>query len=370
MGLFDFLEVAPREVQPRDIAKLLCFYYTESMISKLREQLGDAVRENEVLAKQVNFRIGGAARYFFEARSSDEIVASVTVARALRVPFFILGGGSNVLVSDRGFDGLVIKAANRNYEVKPRVGGLTSTVFVEAGVLSAFLARKTAEAGLTGFEWAISLPGTVGGAIRGNAGCFGGEMKDVVNRVHIFNPQSPFNNSRELLKGEKGIVELNNDDCQFGYRDSVFKHKNSAAIILSAEIELRRDDPAACVARLEEKLRMRRDKQPLESSSAGCLFKNFEFSDRTEIETLLKKITVPSEFITVRRIPAAWLIDRCGLKGTRIGDVMISGRHANFVLNMGKATASDVVQLASLVKMKVHDEFGIELHEEVQLVGF
>ncbi|MBI4133196.1 UDP-N-acetylmuramate dehydrogenase [Candidatus Uhrbacteria bacterium] len=344
------------------------------MIESLQVKL-ERVVENESLAKNTNFRIGGPARYFFEATSSEEMVKAVTAARELGVPTFVLGGGSNVLVSDAGFDGLVIKAANRGVVIAsdrgergdlmqrllrrfaPRNDKIVR-VSAEAGVLSAFLARKTAEVGLTGFEWAISLPGTIGGAIRGNAGCFGGEMRDVVRSVEVFDPQ----------KSER--YTLNAERLQFSYRDSIFKHMEPAPIILSVKIELKRDDSRACLERIEATLRLRKEKQPLDASSAGCLFKNFEFKDRGEITRLESKLKVPEEFIVARRIPAGWIIDQLGLKGTRIGDVQVSEKHGNFMTNLGKATADEVAQLAALIKTRARNDLGIQLHEEVQYVGF
>lgn len=304
------------------------------------------------------------------------MMKAVVAAHEFGVPFFVLGGGSNVLVSDAGFDGLVIKAANRNYVIPAKEGIRTGssiksgmTVAAEAGVLSAFLARKTAEAGLTGFEWAISLPGTIGGAVRGNAGCFGGEMKDVISRVHVLITKPPRNDSREL--GERlEVKEFTNKECQFGYRDSIFKHREPARIILSAELALTQDDPKACLERIEATLRLRKEKQPLDASSAGCLFKNFEFRNRSEIAKLESKVKVPEEFIAARRIPAGWVIDQLGLKGKRIGDIQVSEKHGNFMTNLGKATADEVVQLAALIKTRARNDLGIQLHEEVQYIGF
>ncbi|MDP3985777.1 MAG: UDP-N-acetylmuramate dehydrogenase, partial [bacterium] len=268
----------------------------------LEEKLS-GLKQNEPLAKQVNFRIGGPARYFFEAASQEDFLKAVQAATECRVPFFVIGGGSNVLVSDAGFDGLIIKSANRKLEIRP-----DGIVVAEAGIPSALVARKTAEAGLTGFEWAVSLPGTIGGAVRGNAGCFGGEIKDVVKNVDAFDVQ-------KSVKRQVSSVK-----CEFKYRDSIFKRSTPNLIVLSVELQLAKDDPAACVARVEEKLAARREHQPLESSSAGCLFKNFEFQDEREIEKLKKVTDVPQEFISAKRIPAGWIIDQLGLKGHQIGD--------------------------------------------------
>ncbi len=324
------------------------------MLDRLRSQLGERLRENEPLAGYTNFRIGGPAQFFFEAQSSTELIKTFQTAQSLGLPFFILGGGSDVLIADDGFRGLVIKAANRYYEIIPERG----RVLVEAGVLASFLARKTAEAGLAGLEWAISLPGTMGGGIFGNAGCFGGEMGRVVKRVRIMDP-------------ELGIKELTADQCQFGYRDSIFKHLHPRPVILSAEFELAKDDPTICQQRLEEKLAQRREKQPLESSSAGCIFKNaLILPGQVKLETGRRCLPLPEEFIFRGQLPAAWLIEQAGLKGRRQGEAMISEKHANFILNLGQATAREVKQLIDLVKKRVVEEFGIELVEEVQLIGF
>ncbi len=324
-------------------------------IKHLKERFGDRLRENEPLSKHVNIRIGGPARWYLEARSSEEIVEAVRAAKADVVRFAILGGGSNTLPSDEGFDGLLIQAANRNWSIESNLKPQTSNVYAEAGVLSAFLARKTAEAGLTGFDWAVSLPGTIGGAVRGNAGCFGGETKDAVVEV-------------ETLRPDGSVVRYANAECDFGYRDSIFKHHDE--IILSATLALKPAPKEECLARLESALSKRKAEQPLEFSSAGCMFKNFEYRDESEIAKLKERSDVPKEFLERKRIPAGWLIEQADLKGKKIGGAAVSGKHGNFLVNTGSATASDVVQLISLVKMKIRDEYGIQLEEEVQLLGF
>lgn len=325
------------------------------MIDELVTKLGDTVRENEPLSKHTNFRVGGPARYFFDAPSSELLVKAVRAALELGLAYFVLGGGSNILVSDKGFDGLVIKVANRKWTVTE-----TGTVTAEAGVLSAFLARKTAEAGLAGFEWAISLPGTIGGGVCGDAGCFGGEMRQAVTQVAVLT----------LENNQWLVANYSNSACQFEYRDSIFKHMNPLPIILSVEFQLKKDDPAACLARLNETLALRKEKQPLESSSAGCMFKNFEFDKESEVIQLKMKTTVPEVFLKAKRIPAGWIVDQLQLKGKQIGDAKVSDKHGNFIVNAGKATADQVVQMVSLIKMRARDEFGVQLHEEVQYVGF
>lgn len=316
---------------------------------KLREAFGERLKENEPLSKHVNIRMGGPARFYVEAKTKDEIAAAAKAADADGLRWVVLGGGSNTLPSDEGYDGLVIKAATLGWKISGE------RVTAEAGVPSAFLARKTAEAGLTGFEWAISLPGTIGGAVRGNAGCFGGEMKDAVVEV-------------EVLRKDGTVATYGKEACGFGYRESVFK--KNGEIVLSATLALAPAPKEECLARLEAALGKRKAEQPLDQSSAGCMFKNFEYEDEAEIAKLRERLEVPEAFLKAKRIPAGWLIDQADLKGKRIGGAAVSDKHGNFLTNTGKATASDVLQLISLIKMKIRDEYGIQLEEEVQLLGF
>jgi UDP-N-acetylmuramate dehydrogenase len=227
-------------------------------------------------------------------------------------------------------------------------------VRVDAGVLSSALARVTAHAGLKGLTWAISLPGTVGGGIRGNAGCFGGEMKDRLVSIQV------------LREGE--ILQIPREELAFSYRESAIKHSND--IILSAIFELEEGNAQELKAELDDLLMKRKISQPLDAGSAGCLFKNYEVHDQNELQSLMGKLAVPPEMISARRISAGWLIDTLGLKGTRMGDAKISEVHGNFVVNTGSATADEVVQLIALIKTRARNEFGIQLQEEVQYVGF
>lgn len=336
--------------------------------NELKMRFGDRLKKDEPLSKHVNIRIGGPASYYLEARSSDELVAAVEAALADGLPFVVIGGGSNTLPSDEGFKGLVIQAANRAWRIDPPspdgYGG--ARVHAEAGVPSAFLARKTAEAGLTGLEWAASLPGTIGGAVRGNAGCFGGEIRDCVVSVDALRINRGPSPQGTIPTVERVVYTA--EDCRFGYRDSAFKR--SPDVILDVELELRQAPKEECLKRLEDVLSKRRLEQPTGNASAGCMFKNFEYREESDIEKLKSRLDVPSEFLKRKRIPAGWLIEQADLKGTRIGGAMISEKHGNFLVNLGGAAASDVVQLISLVKMKVRDSFGIQLEEEVQLLGF
>ena len=322
-----------------------------TIVDKFRERFQAQFKENESLAKHLNIRIGGPARYFVEARSTQELVDTVQFARDYAVPYFILGGGSNTLVSDAGYDGLVIKAANRGVKID------NERVVCDAGAISASIARMTADKGLRGFEWAISLPGTIGGAVRGNAGCFGGETKDSVELVRLLR--------------DGALVEVSGEDMHFGYRHSVLKDEgHEDEVILDVTLKLIPGDRAEAMALIDKHLANRKASQPLGSSSCGCMFKNFEFSDEAIIAELRSKFELPEAFIAQKRIPAGWIIDKLGLKGTAVGDAEVSLQHGNFLLNKGHASAADIAELVRKVKARVRDEAGIVLSEEVQHLGF
>ncbi len=324
-------------------------HITNEQIEQITSALPN-VTENEPMAKHTNFRIGGPARLYLVAQSSDDLMKAVQAAVDAKVPWYVFGGGSNLLVSDKGFDGLMIQSANRALSIEG------AKVSCEAGAITALVARKTAEAGLTGFEWAVGIPGSIGGAIFGNAGCYGGETKDAVTSVDAY----------RLKDGKR--VTYSNEKCRFGYRDSLFKHEQH--VILGCEMELKQGDADAALAKLNEINAKRKDNQPLGESSAGCMFKNFEFTDEKDLEKLRKEIDVPQDMVDSKCIPAGWLVERSGLKGYKLGGVEVSQRHANFLINDGSATADQIAQLVSLCQMKVRDNFGIPLQTEVQFVGF
>lgn len=315
---------------------------------QLQDIVGSRVLENEPLSKHTNFRIGGSAKWLVEVRGVEELQQVIDLAQKNSIPYVVFGGGSNTLASDAGFDGIVIKIAMRTYDI------YGTRVVAEAGVLSSALARATANAGLKGLAWAISLPGTIGGGVRGNAGCFGGEMKDLLVKIDV------------LRDGE--IVELTKDELQFSYRESVLKQ--STDVVLSASFELEEGDEQELKAELDNKLMKRKSSQPLDAGSAGCLFKNYEIKDEQESQRLTQKLDIPSEMLSARRISAGWLIDQLGLKGKQIGKAKISEKHGNFIVNLGGATADEVVQLVALIKTRARNEFGIQLDEEVAYIGF
>lgn len=302
------------------------------------------------MSKHTNLRIGGPARLYVALGSAEEIINAVHAAEAADIPWYIFGGGSNLLVADNGFEGLVIQSTLRDLAI---VG---DRITVGAGVITALVARKAAEAGLTGFEWAIGVPGTIGGAVYGNAGCYGGEMKDVVTSVDAYDVAN------------RKRVTYTNADCVFAYRESRFKKERH--LIFGCTITLAPGDAAAAKARMNEIVNTRKEKQPLDASSAGCAFKNYEFTDASNIAALQSIVPVPQAMIDAKRIPAGWLIDQAGLLGASVGNIAVSQKHGNFLVQKSGATASDTVKLMQHIKQTVRGRFGVELQEEVQLLGF
>lgn len=309
-----------------------------------------SAKRDEPIAPKTYLKIGGPARLFVVANSSEELLACVNAAIEINIPFYVIGGGSNILVSDDGYEGVLIQAGNRHFKIEGE------TVTAEAGVFSGLLAREVAKAGLEGFEWGIGVPGTIGGATYGDAGCFGGEMRDVVTNVRAYD----LTNKRE--------VNYSNAECRFAYRESRFKHEPH--IILETTMTLKKGDAAVAQQKLEEIMGKRKDTQPQGAFTAGCLFKNVECANESDLDIARRSLEIPQEMIAAKKIPAGWLIDKLDLKGKTIGKAQVSPVHGNFLVNLGGATASDVIQLSSFVKMKARDELGIFLEDEVQYVGF
>jgi UDP-N-acetylmuramate dehydrogenase len=307
-------------------------------------------KRDELMARRTLLKIGGPAQIYLVAENSDDLIRAVQTARRLEIPYYIFGGGSNLLVSDEGFSGVVIQLADHAFSIQGE------TVTAAAGALTGLVAQQAAKTGLTGFEWAATIPGTLGGAVYGNSGCFGGETKDAVVSVEVYDVEK---DQRATLK---------NKDCRFAYRDSRFKHE--PLIILKVVLKLNLGNAETSLQKIDEIMTKRRDAQPQGQFSAGCLFKNFEYADESVLEKLKGQFEIPQAMLKNKTISAGWLIDQLGLKGAKIGQAQISPMHGNFMVNLGGARAQDVIALSSLVKMKVRDELGILLEDEVQLLGF
>ncbi len=291
--------------------------------------LGIRAKRNESLAPHTTFRIGGPADFFVEAKTISDLIEYVKLAREHGVEIFVLGNGSNVLVLDGGVRGLVIENHCDQFSLSV-IGTERAILTAESGVPLPNVANRMARQGWSGLEWAIGVPGTVGAAVVGNAGAQGGCIADNLLQV-------------SLLDAAGAMRKLSIQDLAFGYRDSRFKHAKSE-IILSADFELRQDDPQVCIARMIEYSEHRRRTQPTEPS-VGSMFKN-----------------PPGDF-------AGRLIEQAGLKGTRVGKVEVSQVHANFFVNQGGATAKEVLRLIDIVREQVRKKFGIELELEIELVG-
>jgi len=308
---------------------------------EIKERIAD-IQENVPLAPLTTFRIGGPARYLYLAKSKEEIIEAVRVVKESSLLFFILGGGSNLLVADAGFDGLVIKVQSSKIKVK------NETLEAESGAILGQVVTDSIKANLTGLGWAVGIPGTVGGAVYGNAGAFGYHLSEVVEKV-------------EVLDENDQVRVLSNEDCQFGYRDSIFKHR--PWVILEATFKLKKGKAVKSQKLIQEYLSRRKTPS---YPSAGSVFKNLEVRGlRSEVRE-----QIPKEKIKGGIVPTGYLIEQCGLKGKQIGGAKISEKHANFIVNLGDAKASDVVELIKLTKEKIAEKFGIKLEKEIQYLGF
>jgi len=311
----------------------------------------EKLKKNFLLKNLTTFRIGGKAQYFFEARNKEEIIEVLQWVQQKKLPFFVLGGGSNVLINDKKYKGLVIKIQEsgiRNQE---------SGIEVEAGVSLGRLVGLAKQEGLAGMEWAMGIPGTVGGAVYGNAGSFGQSMADAVESVEAID----FGNQ------ELRIRNYEKEECGFGYRDSIFKH-NKNLIILSVKIKLQTGNKEQIENKMKDFFILKKQTQPIEYYSAGSIFKNQELGIKNQ--ELLEKFPELKKFQEKNFIPTAWFIDKAGLKTKQIGRAQISNKHSNFIVNMGGARALDVKKLIDLIKKKIKKEFNVVLTEEVQYLGF
>jgi UDP-N-acetylmuramate dehydrogenase len=285
------------------------------------------IKVDEDLKKHCTFMIGGPADYFYECRDSDELPKIIKAAKILKIPFFIFGAGSNILFDDKGFRGLIIKMESKKIEVKE------DFIKADAGVMISQLIKESLKNRLSGLEKWAGLPGTVGGAVRGNAGCNGLETNDILVRATVFNPES------------EEIKEIKVKDLNYSYRKSSLKETEE--IVLNAtfklkEAEISEEEQENLMKEVNKK---RLGKQPF-GKTTGSFFKN------------------PSP-----ENPAGMLIEKAELKGKTIGKAQISEKHANFFLNLGGASSCDIIKLAKLAKSQVEAEFGILLEEEVQILS-
>ena len=288
-------------------------------------------QKNVSLKDYTTFKIGGKAKYFCRVSTKEELIEATKFAKKMKLPFFILGTGSNLLISDKGFNGLVIKIQYSTFNIQ------YSKILTGAGTSLSQLVNAATSAGLTGLEWAAGIPGTVGGAVYGNAGAFGKSMKDVIKTVTVLK----IPNSKSQIPNKFQTKKYKNKECRFGYRDSIFK-KRKDLIIISATLQLKKGKKKEIGNIMKEYLEYKKKTQPLNFPSAGSVFKN------------------PKGFF------AAELVEKAGLKGKKIGNAKFSEKHANFIVNLGGAAAQDVKKLINLAKKSVKNKFKVKLEEEIQ----
>lgn len=286
----------------------------------------DSILIDEPMSRHTTFRLGGPADFFVTPKAKEEVRDVVRICKEAGMPYYIIGNGSNLLVSDAGYRGVIIQIYKEMNEVKVE-GDL---VKAQAGALLSGIAAKALGAELTGFEFASGIPGTIGGACVMNAGAYGGEMKDVLESVTV-------------LTGEGKIIELGRNELELGYRTSVIAKKGY--IVLGAVLKLERGDGEKIKTYMDELKEKRVTKQPLEYPSAGSTFKR------------------PEGYF------AGKLIEDAGLRGFQVGGAQVSEKHCGFVINRDHATAADIMELMRQVQIRVKENSGVDLEPEVKRLG-
>ena len=286
----------------------------------------DSILIDEPMSRHTTFRVGGPADFFVTPKAKEEVRDVIRICKEAGMPYYIIGNGSNLLVSDAGYRGVIVQIYKEMNEVKVE-GDL---VKAQAGALLSGIAAKALGAELSGFEFASGIPGTIGGACVMNAGAYGGEMKDVLESVTV-------------LTGEGKIIELGRNELELGYRTSVIAKKGY--IVLGAVLKLERGDGEKIKTYMDELKEKRVTKQPLEYPSAGSTFKR------------------PEGYF------AGKLIEDAGLRGFQVGGAQVSEKHCGFVINRDHATAADIMELMSLVQIRVKENSGVDLEPEVKRLG-
>ncbi|MFA4831086.1 MAG: UDP-N-acetylmuramate dehydrogenase [Patescibacteria group bacterium] len=298
------------------------------------------VKLNEPLAKHTTFKIGGPADYFIVVEEREKLVELLNYLSGEGIDYFILGGGSNLLISDEGMRAAVIQLKFGRIEFTRE-----KEAEAEAGALLSQLVNMAAAEGLSGLGWAAGIPGTIGGAARGNTGAMGYHTAGAIAKVEVWRD------------GE--VLVLDRQDCEFGYRDSAFKHNRD--VILRVWLVFKKADKGELAKEIQYNISCRTN-QP-KGYSAGCFFKNINLpnwpGNVNELPEIFKKRGT---------VPVGWLMEQVGMKGKKKGDAQVGVEHGNFIVNLGKAKANDVLALVEEIKIKVYDMFGVELEEEVEIV--
>lgn len=302
--------------------------YSEKLIDfeKTAQGLGVKIKRNEPMSAHTTFKVGGCCDIMAFPNSVESVRRLILCANSSGIDYYILGNGSNVLFSDKGFRGAIIILGTDFSDITVKDDVITAS----AGASLQKVCRRALECCLSGMEFAYGIPGAVGGAIYMNAGAYGGEIKDIVSRVICVNKRGD-------------IITYAADELNFAYRSSRFS--DSGEVILSADFKLQKGDPSSIKARMDELMERRKSRQPLEYPSAGSAFKRPEGTF------------------------AGLVIEQSGLKGYTVGGAQISEKHANFVINKGGATADDILKLISDVKKVVKEKTGFELECEIRIIG-
>ena len=303
------------------------------MIKKLVDKLqkdGYSIKLNEPMSKHTSFKTGGNAEVYIIAKSIEQIKEVVKLSKENNIPIYIIGNGSNVLVKDEGIEGIVLKIQLEKINIIRKDEDVNVYVEADAGVKLAVLAHKLMQEGIEGFEFASGIPGTIGGAIRMNAGAHGGEMKDIVK-------------STQYMDENGNIKEMELLNHEFDYRKSIFSNKNY--IILKTTFCLKKGDKKEIENKIIEYRNWRKEKQPLEYPNAGSTFKRGK------------------DFITAK------LIDECGLKGYKIGGAQVSEKHVGFIINTGNATSKDILELIEYVQKTVYEKCKKNIELEIEIMG-
>ena len=310
------------------------------------------IKQNVPLRNYSNYKIGGEATYFLEVTSREELILGIKEWRDISRNFsdekkkiFVLSGGSNVLIDDRGIDGLVIHdnitTIERNGEQVTSGSGLKIEDFLNFCIANS----------LSGLEWAGGLPGTIGGAVRGNAGAFGGETKNSILEVRSINLETLEETTR------------NNKDCRFDYRTSIFKQEAFNEFILSVVFKLTLGKREDIEREVYEKINYRKVNHPLDLPSIGSTFKNIPFDKLSAEQQVEFKDFIKNDPFPV--LPVAKLLHLANLKGQRVGDAQVSEKHPNFIVNLGNSTAKDVKELIVFIKKTIMEKFKVALEEEI-----
>jgi UDP-N-acetylmuramate dehydrogenase len=317
---------------------------TEETRVRLAEIPNLTVSEGVPLSRYTRFGIGGPADLYAETGNAETFVAALAAARSSGIPTIVIGGGTNLVVSDRGFRGIVLRYRG------DRLMAAGRRVTADAGAVFEDLVDFAIERGLQGLETFAGIPGSVGAAVYGNAGAYGHSLSERVVGVR-------FHDGRE-------IRVFTNQACQFQYRESVFKrHKDW--VIFSAELLLEQADAAALRETADGVLKVRNEKFPVTMKCAGSIFKNLLFKDLPPAVAA----EVPASAVREGKVPAAWFLEQVGAKGCRRGDIHVAAYHANLIYNAGAGTASDLCALIEDLKARVRARFGMDLEEEVQYLG-